>query len=170
MSRTKLLAWILVLAASLYSCSGKDGATGPRGNDGNANVVIFEYPTRTTTTGTFNYLFNASQGLVDSSLVLGYYNPSSEASTAWYPVPGLGSGGAYMTRSFWWRTTADPSQYTYTVRLLTPSGSTTYTNSTTFTKFKIILVPASEIIPLTARGILDLSDYDAVREHLGLSE
>ena len=170
MPRAKLLALILVLAAALYSCSGKDGATGPRGGDGNANVVVFEYPTRTTTTGSFNYLFNASQGLVDSSLVLAYCNPSTEAATAWYPIPGLGSGGSYMTRSFWWRTTPDPSQYTYAVRLLTPSGSATYTSSVTFTKFKIILAPASEIIPLTARGILDLSDYNAVREHLGLSE
>ena len=75
-----------------------------------------------------------------------------------------------MTRSYWYQTTASPSQYSYIVRLLTPSGAATYTTSTTFTKFKIILVPASVITPLTSRGLLNLSDYDAVAEYLNLSE
>jgi len=173
MLRSRLLVAILLLSAFIFSCSGEDGATGPAGKngaDGNANVVVFQYDTRTTTTGNINYTFLASQGLVDSSLVLAYYNPSTEALTAWYPVPGLGSGANYMTRSMWYQTIADPSTYTYRVFLLTPSGSATYTTSTTFTKFKIILVPASAITPLTSRGLLNLSDYDAVKDYLNLSE
>ena len=173
MFRTRLLAVILVLSALLFSCSGEDGATGPAGKNGangNANVIVFQYDTRTTTTGNINYTFLASQGLVDSSIVLGYYNPSTEAPTAWYPVPGLGSSGAYMTRCLWYQSTADPSTYTYRVFLLTPSGAATYTTSTTFTKFKIILVPASVITPETSRGLLDLSDYNAVMDYLKLSD
>ena len=80
MFRTRLLAVILLLSAFLFSCSGEDGATGPAGaadgTDGNANVIIFEYGTRTTTTGSFSYTFNASSRFVDSCLVLGYYFPS----------------------------------------------------------------------------------------------
>jgi hypothetical protein len=173
MYRSRLLAVLLVLSALMFSCSGEDGATGPAGPagaDGNANVTVFQFGSVTTTTGNINYTLLVSQGLIDSSLVLGYYNPSTEAPTAWYPVPGLGSGGSYMTRSMWYQSSTDPSTYLYRVFLLTPSGSATYTASTTFTKFKIILVPASEIIPVTSRGLLDLSDYNAVREYLNLSE
>ena len=75
-----------------------------------------------------------------------------------------------MTRSMWFQTATAPSEYTYRVFLLTPSGSATYTTSTTFTKFKIILVPASEINSVTSRGMLNLSDYNAVADYLGLSE
>jgi len=166
----KLLAVILVLAAALYSCSGEDGATGPRGEDGNANVIILEYGTQTTTTGMFTYTFQASQGFVDSCLVLGYYNPSTEVPTAWYAVPGLGSMGAYMTRSYWYQISLDPSAYGYYVRLLTPSGSAAYTTSTTFTRFRIVLAPASEIQILSSSGMLDLSDYSAVADYFKLPE
>ena len=172
MSRAKalVLASAFLLLASLFSCSGEDGATGPRGRDGNANVVVFQYGTRTTTSGNFNYTFEASQGFVDSSLVLAYYNPSTEAPTAWYPVPGLGSGGVYMTRGLWFQNSTDPSTYLYRAFLLTPSGSATYTSSVTWTKFKIILVPASEIIPLASIGLIDTNDYRAVRDYFGLAE
>jgi len=169
-SKALVLASVLLLLGSLLSCSGEDGATGPRGADGNANVVVFEYGTRTTTSGNINYEFPASQGLVDSSLVLAYYNPSTEAATAWYPVPGLGSGGAYMTRGMWFQTSIDPSTYWYRAFLLTPSGSATYTSSVTWTKFKIILVPASEIIPLASVGLIDVNDYRSVRDYFGLAE
>jgi len=173
MFRTRLLAAILLLSAFLFSCSGEDGATGPagkNGKDGNANVIVYTFGSSTTTSGSFAYQFSASAGLVDSSLVLGYFRPSGGYETHWYPVPGLGVGGFYMTRCYWYRTTTDPSEYTYYVNLLTPSGSADYTTSTTFAVFRIVLVPASEIIPLTSRGLLDLSDYNAVREYLNLPE
>ena len=175
MLRSRLLVAILLLSAFLYSCAGEDGATGPagpagaNGTDGNANVIIYTYGLKTTTTAEFAYTFNASQGLVDSSLVLGYFRPPG-ATTHWYPVPGLGFGGSYMTRCYWSRTTTSPSVYTYYVNLLTPSGSAGYTTSTTFSVFRIILAPASIITPLTSRGLLDLSDYGAVAKYLNLSE
>lgn len=176
MFRTKLLGVILVLPALLASCTGKDGPTGPAGTNGtdgtngNANVITFQYGTRTTTTGNIDYPFSASQQLVDSSMVLAYYNPSTEAPTAWYPVPGLGSVGAYMTRGMWFQSAASPSTYTYRLFLMTPSGSGSYTTSTTFTKFKIVLVPASIITPLASMGRLNLSDYNAVAHYLNLPE
>jgi hypothetical protein len=103
-------------------------------------------------------------------MVLAYHNPSTEVSSAWYPAPGLGSTGAYMVRTMWYQVRADPSTYTFRVFLLTPSGSGAYTSSVTFTKFKIILVPASEITSMTARGLLNLSDYGAVADSLGLEK
>jgi hypothetical protein len=177
MFRTRLLAAILVLSAVLFSCSGKDGAAGPAGPagvtgaDGNAKVLMFQYGTRTTTTGVFGYAFNASRGLVDSSLVLGYYQEDGTYyDTVWYAVPGLGPGAAFLTRFWILQTVTSPSTYSYMVQLRTQNGSATYLTSTTFAKFKIILVPASVITPLTSRGLLDLSDYNAVAEYLNLSE
>ncbi len=173
MSRTRLLGAVLALPALLASCSGKDGPTGPagaNGTNGNANVITFQYGTRTTTTGNIDYAFSASQQLVDSSLVLAYYNPSIEAPTAWYPVPGLGSTGAYMTRGMWYQSSLSPSTYSYRLFLLTPSGSGAYTTSTTFTKFKIVLVPASMITPLPSLVRPNLSDYHAVAQFLNLPE
>jgi len=107
---------------------------------------------------------------VDSSLVLAYYNPSNEAATAWYAVPGLGSTGAYMTRGMYYQSVVSPSTYVYRFFVLTPSGSGNYTTSLTLTKFKIILAPASIITPLTSPGRLDLSDYGAVTRYLNLPE
>ena len=179
MFRTRLLGVCLIPAALIVSCTGKDGPMGPagtngtngiNGTNGNANVMTFEFGSRTTTTGNIDYTFNASQGFVDSSLVLAYYNPSNEAATAWYPVPGLGSTGAYMTRGMYYQTVASPSTYVYRFFVLTPSGSAAYTTSLTLTKFKIILAPASIITPLTSPGRLDLSDYGAVTRYLNLPE
>lgn len=179
MRRPKLLGVALVLSVLLVSCTGKEGPTGPAGADGtngtngtngNANVITFQFGTRTTTTGNIDYPFSASQQLVDSSLILAYYNPSVEAPTAWYPIPGLGSTGAYMTRGMWYQSALSPSTYTYRAFLLTASGSGAYTSSTTFTKFKIIIAPASVITVLTSMGSLDLSDYRAVAHHLNLPE
>ncbi len=173
MYRTRLLGAILVLPALLASCAGKDGPTGPagtNGTDGNANVITFQFGTRTTTTGNIDYTFSASQQLVDSSMVLAYYNPSVEAPTAWYPVPGLGSTGAYMTRGMWYQSNPSPSTYSYRLFLMMPSGSGAYTTSVTLTKFKIVIVPASIITPLPSIGRLNLSDYHAVARYFNLPE
>jgi hypothetical protein len=167
MSRRLLLTAVLLLSAFFFSCSGEDGPVGPKGN---ANVVMYNYGSQTTTSGSFNYDFEATQGLVESCIVLGYYNPLDQDTTCYYAVPGLGSNGQYMTRSWWYRTTAVPSTYTYFVRLLNPNGSGTYATSTTFRKFKLILVPASSIVAVTSKGMLDLSDYNAVKNYLKLSE
>jgi hypothetical protein len=169
MLRSRLLVAILLLSAFLFSCSGEDGATGPAGpagKNGNANVIAFQYPSQTAT-GLFNYYFDASQGMVDSCLVLGYYVPSN-LPTFWYAVPGLGPSSSYMTR-FSLNPGGTANQWLYQVQLRTPDGTGNYTTSTTFTKFKIFLVPPSTITILTSRG-LDLSDYNAVAKYLNLSE
>lgn len=163
----------LVCAIALVGCEGERGPrgiVGVDGQDGNANVVMFEFGSRTTTLGRITYQFAASRGLVDSSLVLGYANPSDYVASAWIPVPGIGPLDQYMTRSFWHQTSTNPSTYTYTVGILWPDGSGPYTNSVTFTKFKIILAPASSITVGTASGKLDLADYRSVRDYFGLSD
>lgn len=173
MLRSRLLVAILLLSAFLFSCSGEDGATGPAGPkgadgaDGNANVTAYEFGTRTTTTGTINYQFTATQAHIDSCLVLGYFQ-SPAAAGNWYPIPGVGPNTLYQTRSYWQATNATTQQYV--VKLVTMDGTTAYLTSTTFSKMKLYLVPASVIIPLTSRGLLNVSDYNAVRDYLKLSD
>lgn len=169
----RMMALVAIVGTSLFlfSCSGDDGAVGPRGPagaDGTAYVKVFEFGS-VTFTGSTNYSFEEAQSVVDESMVLAYYNPSNEAATAWYPAPGLGSTGAYMVRTFWFQINPSPSTYSFGVRLLTPDGAGGYPNEVTFTKFKIVLAPASEIISLSLSGF-DLNDYTAVKDHFGLED
>jgi hypothetical protein len=172
MFRTRLLAVILVLSALLFSCSGKDGATGPagptgtNGTNGNANVTVFQFGSRASSaSGSFNYSFAATASLIDTSIILAYYMESGWPN--WYIVPGLGPGAEYATRSFW---RYGSNTCLYYVQLSTANGTSDYTTATTFTAFKIFIVPASVITPLTSRGLLDLSDYNAVTKYLNLPE
>jgi hypothetical protein len=147
---------------------GEQGDVGPQGVSGNANVVLYEYGEQTFTSA-LNYLMpDISQGRIDSSIVLTYYNPSTEASTAWYAIPGAGSGGGYLLRNFWYQTTIEPSNYSMGVRAQNFDG-TSNTTSKTFTKLRIFVVVASEIIPGDAtKSAIDLDDYDAVCEFLDI--
>ncbi len=169
MLRSRLLVAILLLSAFLFSCAGEDGATGPagaKGADGNANVIVFTYGTRTGT-GMIQYSVSAAPELVDTSIVIGFYAPSNYP-TFWYPVPGLGPINAYSTRNL--IAPAGTTAFTYEVQIRTPDGTASYPTAVTFTKFKIFIVPASVVIPVTSRGLLDLSDYNAVRDFLKLPE
>jgi hypothetical protein len=167
MYRSRLLAVLLVLSALMFSCSGEDGATGPAGadgTDGNANVIVFHFGSRTST-GTVYYPYNITQEVMEQSLVLGYYNPAAIGdTTTYYPVPGLGPWANYMTRCYTYKSGA--TQYTYQLSLMTPNGGADYTTSTVISRFKLIVCPASVI---NSRGSIDLTDYNAVREYLSLS-
>lgn len=158
-----------ILFFGIMSCSdgqdGLDGAMGeqgPPGADGNANVIQFEFGEHTFT-NSLNLEIPISRETVDSSLILMYYNPSNEAPTAWYQMPGLGPGGAYQTRYFIFQSSAEPSLYTLGIRTLLPDGSAPYGNSVTFRKIRVIFVEASIIFT----GI-NLQDFNEVAAYLGL--
>lgn len=149
--------------------TGPQGPAGPQGVSGNANVVLFEYGPQTFTSSVSYLMTNISQGRVDSSIVLSYYNPSTEDPTSWYAVPGASSSGIYVTRNWWWQTSTDPSTYTMTVRTHTWTG-TLNTASKTFTKFRIFVVLASAIVSPEVKSEVDLNDYHSVCKFLGIKE
>ena len=176
-SNVKLVVLCLLLSFSLFSCSGEDGATGPvgpagldgeDGENGNAEVIMYEFGTQTTTSGMFTYNMAVSQELVDSSLILVYTKPSSAGDSAWYPSPGIGDSGYYNTRWYIFQTNPNPSTYLLNIKLLVTGESTVYTASTTFDEVRIFIVPASEIIVAAESGELDLNDHDAVVRYLKL--
>jgi hypothetical protein len=170
-SRTLQVSLVLLFVIALVGCEGDQGPAGPAGpqglpgSDGNATVIMYEFGSQSTSTGNLGYNFPASAGLIDSSLVLAYFKDGAGPQDLWYPVPGLGPNNDYMVRSF---IDQVGLEHRYQVRLRTPDGSADYTNSVTFSEFRIILAPASEIIQLTTLQLLDLSDYRAVRKHFDL--
>jgi hypothetical protein len=169
MFRSRLFVVLLALSAFMFSCSGKDGATGPAGpagKDGNANVIVFDFPSQTTATGTVYYDFPATEALVDSSVVLAYFQ-SPLVSNSWYPVPGVGPNASFQTRSYWYPLNAATQRYY--LKLVTMAGDA-YTTSTTISRMRIYLVPASTLVTITSRGLLDVSDFNAVREYFNLPE
>jgi len=149
---------------------GVPGPAGPQGVSGNANVVLYEYGSQTFTSSVSYMMTDISKDRVDASIILCYYNPSNEAPSAWYAVPGAGSVAAYVTRNFWYQFTTIPSDYYMGVRTLNWDG-TSNTTSKTFTKFRIFVVDASEILPGGAKKVtFDLDDHDALCDYLGFSK
>lgn len=169
--------FVLLLTLAVMACkkgdTGPAGVDGADGKDGNANVTAYTFADKTFTNA-LNLTLNVSQGRVDSSFVLAYYNPSSEAATSWYPIPGSGSGGLYETRYFMSQLTASPSTYTFGIRLLKADGSN-YLTQVTFKKIRIFLVPATSIIaggrvaPGAAALPVDVKDYQAVCRYLNVA-
>ena len=175
----KNLAKILCAVAILFAvaCS-KEGATGPQGpagtngtngTDGNANVTVYNFGSKTFTGSTTYVIPNLLQADVDNGIILAYYNPSTEAATAWYACPGFGSTGTYNTRYFFYQTSTTPSTYTMGVRLLNADG-TNYASSVTFTKFKIIIAPAGTIVNLRTKKPLAEMSYEEVCKILNIKE
>src|SRR5690349_11389050 len=116
---------LLPLVFVLLTACSKKGDPGPRGDngkDGNADVSVFNFGPQTVTTA-LNLTLNVSRGKVDSSLILVYYNPEAELESAWYPMPGVGSGATYETRFLIYQSAASPSAYTLAIRLMTPAGA-----------------------------------------------
>ncbi|RPD41599.1 hypothetical protein EG028_09845 [Chitinophaga barathri] len=157
---------LLIISLMAISCK-KDGPAGPAGKDGNANVTVFNFGSRVVTTASNYVLSGISRGRIDSSMVLAYYNPVPEDESAWYPVPGLGSLGAYETRYFISQTSND---YTFSVRLVTPAGAA-YTTPVTFRKMRIFIVPANNVVNVNGRMAgPDLKDYYAVKEFYNIPD
>lgn len=159
------IALTALCSSLLFAC--KKGDTGPAGN---ANVTVFNYPERTISGGATDYSMpNVSQGQMDSSFVLAYYNPVPEATNAWYAVPGLGSGATYQTRFI--TLAANATDQIFRLRLNIPGGAAAYTTNVEFRKFRIFLVPANNFLSGRNSGpVVDHSDYKAVCAYYNIPE
>src|SRR5690606_6832506 len=73
---------------------GEQGPQGPAGEQGNANVVLYEFGPNAFT-NLLELDLTISQETVDNSMVLVYYNPTTESTAARFPSPGVGSAGNY---------------------------------------------------------------------------
>lgn len=154
---------------------GPRGAQGPQGVSGNANVILYEYGSQTFSGSVYYLITDIEQSTVDSSMVLAYYNPEGEPTTAWYVVPGFGPFNCtYMTRNALYKTDTVQSAYTMAVKLV-KTNATPYLTTETFTKFRIFVTKASSVVQggrvkkinLADAGV-DLNDYNAVCDYLGI--
>lgn len=177
MKHSTLILFMLAAVMHFTACKkGDTGPEGPPGPTGNANVTVYNFGPQTFSAVLNLQLSNISQGKIDSSLLLAYYNPANEAATAWYPIPGLGSGANYETRYLLYQSATTPaSNYTFSLRLVKMDG-TAYTTSVTFTKVKIFIVPATVVLPggRQTGGMpnipVDINDYHAVCKYYGIEE
>lgn len=163
----KIVISLLVIMTFLGQAC-KKGDAGPKGVDGNANVIQLNYGPQTFT-GIYNFPLpdSITQGRIDSSLVLMYYVLDREAPTTWYPVPGLGSGGNFETRSFVYQSGSNPVKLSVSVRIMMPNSPVSYPTPLTFSKTRILIIPASKVMTVNGGG-LDLQHYGAVRSFLNL--
>ena len=162
----------LLVSATLFMTACEKGEDGAQGPTGNANVTVYNYPTQTTASGSLNYTLTISKEKLDSSLLLVYYNPSTEAASAWYPVPGLGASATYQTRYFIYQTATTPnSEYTLSVRLTQPASGSPYAGPVTFTKLKVVIAPASQVLTGGRMAApYDVNDYYSVKNYFGLED
>ncbi len=154
---------------------GDEGPRGPQGISGNANVVMYSYNGPISMTfGTDLLLSNLTQQKLDSSLVLAYYIPAAY-NTSWYPIPGLGGYGTSVPyQTIYDIHLSTGNKFVFALRLFNP-GFTAYNGSTVvFNKVKVIIAPASSIVPGGRRAgdssVVDLSDYHAVMKYFNLTE
>jgi len=181
--RRSILNFFLVstLLVTFTSCSkdgdagaaGKDGAPGAPGKDGNANITAFTFTNKTFTGALDLEIPNITQGFVDSSMLLVYYNPSNESPTAWYTIPGMGSLNSFDTRMFLYQTATSPSKYSLGIRLLKPDGSGAYASPVTFTKIRVFFAKITTTVPLSGRSTsprLDYTDYFSVCRYYNLAQ
>ena len=166
MKYASICAGVLLLLVT--AC--KKGDTGPKGRDGNANVIQLNYGSQTFTgVCSFPLPDSISQEMIDSSVVLVYYVLSTEAPTSWYTVPGLGSGGLFETRMFVYQSSLSPVKLAVSVRLVKPDGTGSYATAVTFSKTRVIIIPASKVTNVARYGP-DLGRYDAVKSFYGLGD
>ena len=158
LTKTLLMAFLAIIS----SCT-KEGATGPAGNDGNANVILYRFEdnfTFTTSTRSKEFMLTEStSGQLDSSLVLGFYKQSG--CTNWEPSQGIGHdcGGVgaiqpYVLNSY---VNSNGQYFSFAIKDL---DGTVYSGANiTYTDFKIIVIPPSVVIDGRTRDPKTMS-YD----------
>ena len=145
---------------------GVTGPAGPTGPTGNANVRQFTFGQRTVGGGSAaTYSMPLTQADLDSSTIVLFHEISS-LPDYWYPTPGFGNSAIYITRAQYYISGAN---LTVQINLLTPAGAA-YPTSLSFTRFRVIIIPASSNVTLAKTGGLNLNDYNAVRKHFNLPE
>ncbi|MDF2192238.1 hypothetical protein [Paraflavitalea sp. CAU 1676] len=179
MKNANVLLLVLFSISLVAGCkkgdTGPEGPAGPAGTKGNADVALYNFGQQTFT-GSLNLLLsNLSQGKVDSSLILVYYNPSTEAATAWYPIPGSGPASTYETRFFVYQSSTSPvSAYTLGIRT-TKADGTVYPTQVTWRKVRVIIAPASVVAAggrqIPGAGLpIDVNDYAAVCRYFNIGQ
>lgn len=140
-------------------------------------MTLYEYESQTFTEFVDYLIPDMPRSRMDSSILLAYYNVIGSREDLWYPVPGIGQTYLYIVGSFWY---VSSTPNAYELRLFTANfDGTIHSGSKTFTKFRIFVVNASEVLPQGKSGKgdlldklkedgVDVNDYFAVMDYFGL--
>jgi len=154
---------------------GEQGPIGPQGISGNANVILYTYGSVTFTSSVSYLIPDMPVEKMDSTLILGYFNPSEYAEDVWISLPGIVAiaGSNYIVTNY--LSSYDADSYNMLLTTFNIDG-TLNSDSKTWRKFRIFAIPASTVIPggrkadpdsdFKNRGI-DLKDHDAVCDFYG---
>lgn len=156
---------------------GEQGPVGPQGVTGNANVVLYEYGS-TTFTSLVSYLIpDMTVEKMDTTLVVGYFNPNDYDEDVWISLPGIVAinGTNYIIVNY--LASYDAETYSMILTTLNVDGSLN-TTSKTWRKFRIFVIPASTVVPEgrvadiqadPGYAGIDFNDYEAVCDYFGFS-
>jgi hypothetical protein len=151
--------------------NGSPGATGPQGPQGpigNANVQQYTFGSRTIAAGSFAIYTNMplTQAQLDGSTVLVYHENSNNLNV-WYPSPGPGYANGYNVRVITFISGANLQVNLEPSKL----DGTALVTSATFSRARIIIIPASNNVNLASAGKRpDYNDYESVRKFYNLPE
>jgi hypothetical protein len=157
---------------------GEQGPIGPQGVAGNANVVLYEYGS-TTFTSLVSYLIpDMTVEKMDTTLVVGYFNPSEYDEDVWISLPGIVAinGNNYIIVNY--LASYDADNYSMILTTLNVDGSLNSV-SKTWRKFRIFVIPASTVIPAAriadlqsdlSNADIDFTDCAAVCDYFGFSK
>jgi hypothetical protein len=178
MKKILTVATMVLLAMTMMFCEqeegprgvpGADGEDGADGKDGNANVITYLFTDSLDiawggSTINFNYdtSFTIPDSIIEEGVILVYKKVKS-FTVMWYPVPGLGYNGLYVTRLF---IRDDMIQ----IRAYDPDGSS-WSGGTLpeLSAIKIILIPSSTVINMKKSGAnIDFKDYEATMDYFDL--
>jgi hypothetical protein len=150
--KTKLFLFAMAAAVILSACKGDDGDLGPQGpagsngtngTNGNADVRLYTLGPISFSSSTITFFTldsSVTENMIDSSMVLMWHQFNTNCGTNWYPVPGLGCSGLYMSR-FW--TLGSTYPVMMGIEITNPNGSLYTGSPVTFDKVKIIIAPAN---------------------------
>ncbi len=168
---SKLLCLFLIGMLFITSCRGDDGAEGPEGPMGNANVQLFTIDNPTWSANSI-YFNNAAitQEVLDKSAILTYmvFNEYPEIT---YHVPGLGFDNLFQIRVF--------SQLGVIRLAIRDSDGTPFSGTLpSVLKVKVIIIESGTTGKMSVSSVekelknagIDIKDYEAVKQYYNIKD
>ncbi|MBR9998565.1 MAG: collagen-like protein [Cyclobacteriaceae bacterium] len=162
----------------LQGPQGEQGPMGPQGISGNADAILYDYGPVTFTSSVEYLIPDMSIEKLDSTLIVGYFNPSEYAEDVWISVPGVVAvnGVNYIVVNYLDSFNADSCRMILTTVNV---DGTLNSTSKTWRKFRLFAIQASAVItggrmadPVSGFTLesSDMNDHDAVCDHFGFSK
>jgi hypothetical protein len=163
MNKLQLVISITIVSAMTFSGCAKDGATGPAGKNGNANVTSTNLVNPVWTwDGTSYYSYctwspsNLTSVVNSSGSVMVY---GSDGSGGWYALPITLNTSTYQQHQYFDSNTNSVTIYIENSNLSNPNPSSTM-------QFKVVCIPPAAI---KANPSVNIRDYNQVRNAFHLN-